>query len=1259
MTCLRRALGCALAIALFLVLAASVAAQGVTGTITGTVKDAQGGVIPGATVTLISDTRGTTSAPAISSASGDFVFPNVTADTYTVQIEMPSFRTLRRSGVSVSPGSIVALGSITIEVGGTAEVLTVKAEAPLVQTASGERSFTVSTESVSNLPLANRTFDSLLSLAPGVVVTPGALDPAARVGGGGGSNYMLDGATAMDPGINRPATRISVESLAEVKVVTSSYQAEYARSAGLQINAVTKSGTNQFRGSLYEVFRNSDWNATRKTNILNGDPKPLVDQKDYGFSIGGPVGRPGGENKLFFYFNLEFNPRTFGGDVNRYRVPTLLERQGDFSQSRDNNGNLYPFIKDPLIAGTCSAADTRACFQDGGVLGRIPANRLYQTGLNILKWWPAPNINQPAGQAYNFESVDPAVHLLGYQPVIRLDYQPTPKLRGSFKFIEYQQPTKVIPGTIPGFNDTQEHDYGIWLPSGTFNWTLTPTTFVEANFGANFHHQEGCSITGGEPNYCRTGLSVTSAGNRNLSGFGDIPFLFPNATVLDPNTFTYWVLNKVDTTMWDGTRILAPPQFSWGTRVATANAPHPNVGPFGANPGVTGGTNFILDTRNRTWNASVTKVSGQHTLKAGYYYFRSLQRRGAGNVTGNISFANDTNNPLDTTFGFSNAAVGVFSTYAQTSRWAEGAFLAVNNEGFVQDNWRITSRLTLDYGVRLVHMRPQYDNYGFSSNFLPEQWQRSQAPRLYVSGCLNNVYPCVAANRRAMDPLTGQMLGSNSALAVGTLVPNSGSFANGVFASGQGPVAETMYEYPALGWTPRVGAAWDVNGNQRLVIRGGAGLFYDRSPANTVYGTVNNPPFTRSVTVRYGELQNLSATGLATEAAPALTVWQYENRYSASTQWNVGVQLALPFASALDVAYAGQHAFDTNTAVNINAIDLGNAFLPANQNPALATSSASTDPTTSYASTNPDLVRFYKGYAAINQQQPIGWRTYHSIQLGVNRRFRDGLLFGFSDTVSLYDRQNAALRLQHNADGTITVRADQDQADELLGDNHPSTHLMRAQFVWNLPRVSAATSAARVLGAVLNDWSVSGIWSGATTCTSTTGACVGGAYSVTAAYQNGGGNVNLTGSPDFAPRVRVAGDAGSGCSDDSLRQFDTGAFLGPIVGSDGLESGNGYLRGCFISSTDIAIARTIKLGGSRSVQLRADVFNVFNQAGIIARQTTMNLTSPSDPSTITNLPVDAAGSVIAARAKPNGAGFGVATDYQPPRSVQLQARFAF
>jgi hypothetical protein len=882
------------------------------------------------------------------------------------------------------------------------------------------------------------------------------------------------------------------------------------------------------------------------------------------------------------------------------------------------------------------------------VVGRIPANRLYQSGLNILNWWPAPNIAQPTGQAYNFENIDPEVKLLGYQPIIRVDYQPTSSLRGSFKFLEYQQPSKAMVGTIPGFNDTQEHNFGIWMPAGTFNWTINSSTFLEASFGANFHHQEGCSITGGEPNYCRTGLSITPSGNRFTSGFGDIPYLFPDATILDPNTFSYWVLNQVNTTMWDGTRIVAPPQFAWGTRVA--NPPHPNMGPFGNNPGVTGGTNFMLDTRNRTWNASITKVRGQHTLKTGYYYFRSLQRRGAGNVTGSISFANDTNNPLDTSFGFSNAAIGVFSTYAQTSRWGEGAFLAINHEAFIQDNWRVKNGVTLDFGVRFVHMKPQYDSYGKSSNFLPEEWSRANAPRLYVAGCSTNIYPCVAANRRAMDPVTGQMLGPNSVLAVGTLVPNTGSQTNGVFAAGQGPVAETNHEYPAIGITPRVGAAWDIKGDQKLVLRGGVGLFYDRPPANSVYGTVNNPPFTRSVTVRYGELQNLASTGLATEAAPSLTVWQYDNKLSASTQWNTGVQMTVPFNAVLDVAYVGQHSFHTSTAVNINSIDLGVGFTPANQNPALAVSAASTDPTTSYASTNPDLSRFYAGYGNINQQQPIGWRTYHSLQVSLNRRFSNGLLFGFNDTIGLSDKQNAGLRLQHNADGTITTRADQSIADELLGDNHPQRHLLRANFVWNLPHLPKSSGTMRTLGYLLNDWSLAGIWSGTS----------GPAYAVTATYAAGGGDVNLTGSPNFAPRVRVTGDVGGGCSDDPLRQFNTAAFAGPLRGSDGLESGNGYLTGCFVSSTDIALSRTIKIGGSRSIQLRMDAFNLFNQQAVIARNTAMQLASPTaDPTVITNLPFDSTGNVIPTRSKPNNAGFGVATDYQAPRTIQFLARFSF
>jgi hypothetical protein len=144
----------------------------------------------------------------------------------------------------------------------------------------------------------------------------------------------------------------------------------------LQISAVTKSGTNQFHGTGFLIMRQSGWNARNKTDILNGNPKAYLRQKDMGFTLGGPIGKPGRENnKLFFFFSDEFDPRSTtvtGGSVVNYRFPTLLERQGDFSQSTDNNGNPFPYIKDPLSPSPCSRPTRRAAFPTEGFSGAFP-----------------------------------------------------------------------------------------------------------------------------------------------------------------------------------------------------------------------------------------------------------------------------------------------------------------------------------------------------------------------------------------------------------------------------------------------------------------------------------------------------------------------------------------------------------------------------------------------------------------------------------------------------------------------------------------------------------------------------------------------------------------------------------------------------------------------------------------------------------------------------------------------------------------------
>jgi hypothetical protein len=200
-----------------------------------------------------------------------------------------------------------------------------------------------------------------------------------------------------------------------------------------------------------------------------------------------------------------------------------------------------------------------------------------------------------------------------------------------------------------------------------------------------------------------------------------------------------------------------------------------------------------------------------------------------------------------------------------------------------------------------------------------------------------------------------------------------------------------------------------------------------------------------------------------------------------------------------------------------------------------------------------------------------------------------------------------------------------------------------------MPDLKRPGALFQTIGAVVNDWSLSGIWNGQS----------GAPYNVTFTYQSGGGNVNLTGSPDYAARVYVLDDPGNGCSSNRLQQFNTAAFKGPAASSVGLESGSNYLRGCFVSSMDLAIARNIQLGGGRSFQIRLDIFNAFNQAAITNRITSMTLSSPSDPLTIQNLPYAPDGSVIEARSLPRGAGFGVATAYQAPRTMQFQVRFSF
>ena len=241
---------------------------------------------------------------------------------------------------------------------------------------------------------------------------------------------------------------------------------------------------------------------------------------------------------------------------------------------------------------------------------------------------------------------------------------------------------------------------------------------------------------------------------------------------------------------------------------------------------------------NHTHNvsASVTKLMGRHTAKAGLYFYTAYKAEnfgltGAIPFNGLIDFRNDTNNPLDAGFPYANAALGIFSSYAQQSKFVQAAFRYKNIEWYFQDNWKVSNRLTLDYGLRFTHQQPQYDSYLASSNFFPNKWTVANAPLLYVPGCTTAASPCPTANKTAVNPLTGVSLGAGSSLAIATLVPNTGNPPNGVIQAGQG-IAKENYVWPKVVLGPRVGAAYDLTGSQKFVFRGNVGLFYDRPEGN-------------------------------------------------------------------------------------------------------------------------------------------------------------------------------------------------------------------------------------------------------------------------------------------------------------------------------------------------------------------------------------------------------------------------------------------
>jgi hypothetical protein len=1162
-------------------------AQTTSASVQGTVRDAQGGAAAKAQVVLTSTSQGNVMS-ATTDARGNYTFPVVRPDTYTLKISLAGFKSVEMRQVVVGANDRFSAGITTLEVSQQEETITVEGRAPEIQATSGERSYTLEGSTLKSIAVNDRSIFALIGLVPGVKIgitqggpnngTPTGISFFSANGARTNSNNLtVDGITNIDTGDNGSnMATTNLDTISEFKVLTSGYQAEYGRAVGAQIQLVTKSGGQDFSGSAYWYQRHNKWNANGWLNNRNGSLRDeTAKRNDYGATLGGPVPVFKGKKKLFFFASMEMQRRQDPVNATNVRVPTALERQGDFSQSTIN-GNPANLLKDYQSPYPCTAEDTRGCFADGGVLGKIPANRLYKPSLAVLSLYPDANVT---GQAsYNYTSQLPADQPVD-QILGRLDYHINDNWRVMGRYMRNSDPnwqplgvSWAAGGNVPMSGYRHLPGYN-WM--GTINGMINSSTSLELQLGSAHNYQE---IGSDDPRLHR---------DTTVPGITDIPLLFPQAT-------TGYI-----------------PRFNWGGLIGNGATLYTQQAPFV-------NYNTTIDAI-----ANLTKIAGPHVIKAGLYFQQSKKPQSPfAPFNGQITFANGGGNIYDTGNPYANAAIGAYQGYTQASRYAYPMYKYRNYEAYVQDNWKASRRLTLDFGVRGYIATPQDDSETkFISNFFPDKWSAGAAPRLYVPACIGS-YPCSGANRIGVDP-AGQQPAVVESL-IGRIVTGSGDRFNGSGAA----TNTSMFSGNATRISPRFGFTYDLNGRQTAILRGAFGIFYDRPQGNTRFNMVGNPPGVSTPNLGNGLLQDLAAALANAANVPAATSGsqpsEYEFKLPTTYAWNIGTQVKLPSSFVLDMSYVGNKASDLLGTKQINNVPYGAMYLPQNQD---TTRTAGALGTTALPS---DLLRPYKGYGTIQMWGSYGISRYDALQTTIQRRFDNGLMvavsYTFSKTLGTGSSDYAGMRI----DGK-----DREYNYGLLQSDQP--HNFVANFVYQTPKF-----AKGAMGAIANGWQISGVLRYAS----------GYPYQINYGFRDGTGNNVITGSNEGA-RVRVVGDPGSGWSSDPYKQLNQAAFAPPQPGSIGTESSLYFVRTAPVKNLDLSLSKSFQLKGRAKFEIRFDAFNALNQVSISGVNNTIQFQSPSDP-TVTNGVYNADGSVRDLRG-----GFGAVNGVWPARQLQLVTRFTF
>ena len=759
-------------------------------------------------------------------------FPEVPVGTYSLSFDLAGFKTNVGKGITVELNQIVTLNS-TLQIGETKEVVEVSSEAPLVDTTSTQLGAVMDNRQVANLPLNSRDTYQLLQLQPGVMSTVGSSNSlvygsdspgAVSVNGGRGrsNNFSVNGGDANDLFANLPTVQPSPDSIQEFRVITNTFDAEYGRNSGSVVNVVTKSGTNDLHGSLYEFFRNKVLNANDYClTAAEGLPcaKPQFNQNQFGGTLGGPIIK----SRTFFFASYEGRRIRQGILSPAVTVPTSAERPSASQLYSDYSGSA-PFTG--TLANSSLLANRSGCPQaifnqsgltlsDGvpyagtydssgnlispgiftslatGQDNIIPLACMDPTAVDLLQFVPIP----PNGG--NLISTVPTEAIRGDQITVRVDHRLNDKQNLSIYYYFNDDRTKnpfanfeLAGADLPGFGDVVAERFQQW--NITHTWTISSSTVNEFRFNYNregqetFQHpantelvQNSCptapmwltTVTGNPP--CFYGdNSANSMGNQ----FGIHPFVGPNREGLPFISVSGGFSIGND---WEGELPQAGNSFQWAD--------------------------------------SLSKVSGNHTMKFGvdvrrqqfnqFYYY---------NVNGLFSYYGGGPNDVGASDLYANYLLGLPDSYGQGSPQGEN----IRNTGlylYAQDSWKIRPNLTLNYGLRWELNTPLAD--------------KSRHVETFREGQLSTVFPC------ANTAPSGGSTDCSSQDAIGLVVPGD---------PGVPPGMTTTY-YKAF--APRIGIAWSPGSSGKTSIRAGWGLFYNPMEQLVLAQFGAEPPFGGSTTL--------------------------------------------------------------------------------------------------------------------------------------------------------------------------------------------------------------------------------------------------------------------------------------------------------------------------------------------------------------------------------------------------------------------------